>query len=136
MHRKKPSAEQKSHVTSSKPINRLITLSSSDEEDHENSNCKDFFTTKQDANTFQNNILDLVVAVSAHKEKPKDDSDRETVIERISKMTTQTPLYIRYNPDNGATEQKGRGGLLEYSGKKHAHDNIVLDLSEQFHLLP
>nr|CAD7458264.1 unnamed protein product [Timema tahoe] len=78
-------------ILESKPtmlkIKEIITLSSSDEEDHENSNCKDFFTTKQDANTFQNNILDLVVAVSAHKEKPKDDSDRETVIERISKMT-------------------------------------------------
>nr|CAD7588703.1 unnamed protein product [Timema genevievae] len=65
----------------------IILLSSSDDEDHDNSNCKDFFTTKQDAKTFQNNNLDLVVAVSAHKKELKDDSDRETVIERISKMT-------------------------------------------------
>nr|CAD7202020.1 unnamed protein product [Timema douglasi] len=70
----------------------VITLSSSEDEDNDRSNCKDSFTTKQDANTFQNNNLDSAVAVSAHKKEPKDDSDREIVNERISKRTIG-PLY-------------------------------------------
>nr|CAD7432083.1 unnamed protein product [Timema monikensis] len=65
--------EPKSKMLKNKEI---ITLSSSEDEEIDRSNCKDFFTTKYDSNTFQNNNLDSAVAVSAHKKEPKDDSDR------------------------------------------------------------